>query len=109
MPQKIPGALPVSNEAMTLFSSVPGEEVSTRLFGIPYGRLDWAASYSARGSISRKSQIRDGHHSGTGSLAYTTEAYAATRRYLRPSLSRSRRARAVQPKAEKGHLIEYGG
>ena len=27
MPQKIPGALPVSNEAMGLFSSVSGEEV----------------------------------------------------------------------------------
>src|SRR5207249_3763775 len=31
---------------------------------IPYGGLDWAASYSARWSISRKLQIRDGHHSG---------------------------------------------
>ena len=28
MPQKIPGALPVSNEAMALFSSAPGEEVA---------------------------------------------------------------------------------
>jgi hypothetical protein len=28
MPQKIPGALPVSNEAVALFSSVPGEEVA---------------------------------------------------------------------------------
>ena len=34
-------------------------------------------------------------------------AYAATRRYLRPSLSRSRRARAVQPKAEKGHPVKF--
>ena len=28
MPQKIPGAFPVSNEAVALFSSVPGEEVA---------------------------------------------------------------------------------
>ena len=28
MPQKIPDALPVSNEAVALFSSVPGEEVA---------------------------------------------------------------------------------
>jgi hypothetical protein len=28
MPQKIPGALPVSNEAVALFSSAPGEEVA---------------------------------------------------------------------------------